>query len=263
MKRQQDLEGQVALVTGSTDGLGFLIARKLAERGARIVLNGRDKYRGEAALRKFLEDTPGTEASFVAGDCASYKAAERVLKHAAGHTGSLDILVSAGAAGSVPPRPFAEMSGEDIYKSFNSRFFARINPVHAAVPFMREKGGTIVMIGTDAARHPTPGESMIGAYGAGVILLAKALANEFSRWRVRVNAIAMTITTDTTSWNRVFSEQTFQTRLFGKAVERFPFGRAPNAEEVANVAAFLATGDSSQVTGQTISVNGGLSFGGW
>lgn len=261
---KQDLKGKVALVTGSTDGLGLRIAERLAERGAEVVLNGRSADKGAKALVE-LQKVPGLLAAprFVQGDCANYESARQVTEQTASSTGRIDILVSAGATGAVRPMPFAEMSGDDLVQGFNSRFFARINPVHAALPFMREHGGTVVLIGTDAARHPTPGESIVGAFGAGVILMTKALAREFSRWNIRVNCVAMTITSGTASWDRTFSEQTFQTKIFTKAVERFPSGRAPNAQEVASVATFLATDDSAQVTGQTISVNGGLSFGGW
>jgi 2-hydroxycyclohexanecarboxyl-CoA dehydrogenase len=76
--------------------------------------------------------------------------------------------------------------------------------------------------------------------------------------------VSLTLTSDTPSWERIFgSDKTFQSKLFGKLSERFPWGRPPSAEEVARVAVFLASEESAQVTGQTISVNGGLSFGGW
>ena len=116
---------------------------------------------------------------------------------------------------------------------------------------------------TDAARHPTPGEAVIGAVGAAILLMTKALAREFSRWNIRVNSVALTLTTDTPGWDRIFSKPGFENRLFSKALERFPQGRAPSAAEVAEVAAFLASDLASQVNGQTVSVNGGLSFGGW
>jgi 3-oxoacyl-[acyl-carrier protein] reductase len=99
--------------------------------------------------------------------------------------------------------------------------------------------------------------------GASVILMTKALAKEFARDRIRVNSVAMTLTSDTPSWDRIFADPSFQNRLFSKALTRFPQGRPPSADEVARVAAFLAGDDAAQVTGQTISVNGGLSFGGW
>jgi 3-oxoacyl-[acyl-carrier protein] reductase len=104
---------------------------------------------------------------------------------------------------------------------------------------------------------------VIGASGAAVILLTKALARELARDRIRVNAVALTITSNTVGWDRMFANENFGSKLFAKAVARFPSGRAPTAEEVAEAVAFLASDSASQVTGQTLSVNGGLSFGGW
>ena len=197
------------------------------------------------------------------GDCSKYDDAARVAAEAATVTGTIDIVVSSGAQGAVRPMPFAQMTGPELVLAHNSRFFARINPLHAALPYMMDKGGSMIMVGTDAGRHPTPGESVVGAFGAGVILMTKTLAKELARSKIRVNSVSLTLTSDTPSWDRIFGEKTFQTSLFGKAKDRFPFGRAPNAEEVARVAVFLASEEACQVTGQTVSVNGGLSFGGW
>ncbi len=178
--------------------------------------------------------------------------------------GPFAIFVSAGAQGSVGPIPFEKMSAADIESTISSRLLARIFPVHAAIPVLRARGGgTILMITTDAARHVTSGESMIGATGASIILLTKALARELARHKIRVNSIALTITSDTPSWDRIFGHESFENRLFSKALEKFPMGRAPNANEVADTAIFLLGEESMQVNGQTISVNGGLSFGGW
>jgi len=104
---------------------------------------------------------------------------------------------------------------------------------------------------------------VLGAVGASIILMTKALAKEFSRDKIRVNSIALALTSDTPTWERAFAEEGFWRNLGTKVVERFPFGRPPAADEVAAVAVFLASDAAAQVTGQTISVNGGLSFGGW
>ena len=176
--------------------------------------------------------------------------------------GGIDILVSAGSPHDIGPTPFAELDLNELKSAFDSRIYPRIFPVRAAIPALRERGGSVVMLSTDAARHPTPGESVMGAAGAVVILMTKTLARELSRWSIRVNSVAMTITSGTPSWDRIFATESFQSRLFSKAVERFPQGRPPSAGEVADVAVFLAA-DAAQVTGQTVSVNGGLSFGGW
>lgn len=96
-----------------------------------------------------------------------------------------------------------------------------------------------------------------------MISLTKTLGKEFARYRIRVNSVALTLTSETPGWDRSFAQPGFQRDLFAKAQENFPFGRPPSADEVAGVAVFLASASASQVTGQTISANGGLSFGGW
>jgi 3-oxoacyl-[acyl-carrier protein] reductase len=227
-------------------------------------MNGRSEENGARALEKLRAFTDqAASARFVVGDCAKYEDAERLCAEAAKVTGAIDIVVSSGAQGAVRPMPFEQMTGAELVLAHNSRFFARINPLHAALPHMKEKGGSMIMVGTDAGRVPTPGESIVGAFGAGMIMMTKALAKELARHKIRVNSVSLTLTSDTPSWDRIFGEQTFQTGLFAKARDRFPFGRAPNADEVARVAAFLASEEACQVTGQTVSVNGGLSFGGW
>lgn len=257
-----DMENKVALVTGSSGGLGLRVAEKLAASGATVVINSRTPEKGALALAGLKAIS--SRVHFAAGDCTDPEAAGKVARSAAEINGGIDILVSAGAQGTVPPKPFADMTAAEIVEAYQSRFFPRIFPVHASLPYMRERGGAIVMLCTDAARHPTPGESIVGAVGAGVILMTKALAKEFSRFRVRVNSVALTLTSDTPSWERIFGgDQNFQSKLFTKLAERFPAGRPPTSEEVARVITFLASEQSSQVTGQTISANGGLSFGGW
>ncbi|MES2363276.1 MAG: SDR family oxidoreductase [Pseudomonadota bacterium] len=257
-----DFSGKVALVTGSSGGIGLHIAEKLAAGGATVVINSRSQEKGQQALERLQIISKKT--SFVIGDCNNYEATTEVVKEAAALNGGIDILVSAGAQGSVAPKPFADMTGVDLVSAFESRLFPRIFPVHAALPFLRERGGNVVMVTTDAGRYPTPGESIVGAVGAGIILMTKALAKEFSRWSIRVNSVSLTLTSDTPSWERIFgSGDTFDAKLFGKIATRFPSGRPPTAEEVARVAVFLASDESFQVTGQTLSVNGGLSFGGW
>ncbi|MEV7663677.1 SDR family oxidoreductase [Paenarthrobacter sp. NPDC089316] len=257
----QDLSGKVALITGGTAGVGFEAARQLASRGADVVLTGRSVERAEAAASE-LAGVKGS-VTWELGDASDPDSLVAIVeKVSSQYDGGIDMLVSAGATGESGPAPFADLSFDEIVQSFNTRFFPRIFPVRAAIPALKRRGGSVVMLTTDAARQVTTGESVVGAAGAGVILLTKALGREFARWNVRVNCVAMTLTSGTPSWNRIFEGEGFQNKIFEKALTRFPQGRPPSVEEVADVVSFLAA-DASQVTGQTVSVNGGLSFGGW
>jgi len=169
--------------------------------------------------------------------------------------------ISAGAEGETGATPFAEMTPQQIEGEFRKRLLPRIFPVHAALSALRENGGSVVLLTTDAGRYATPGESVLGAVGASVIIMTKVLAKEFGRFKIRVNSIAMALTEGTPTWDRLVAGEGFQRDLFAKVMERFPFGRAPSADEVAAVAVFLASDAAAQVTGQTISVNGACPLG--
>ena len=254
-------KGKAALITGGSEGIGLRVAEQLAEAGAHVVINGRSAERGERAVAKLREISP--DVRFISGDCASYQDVAAVVDTARSAAGRLDILISAGAEGEIGPTPFAELTPEQIETEFRKRLFPRIFPVHAAWSALRENGGSVVLLTTDAGRYATPGESVLGAVGASIIMMTKAQAKEFSRDKIRVNSIALALTSDTPTWDRAFADEGFWRDLGTKVVERFPFGRPPAADEVAAVAVFLASDAAAQVTGQTISVNGGLSFGGW
>ena len=261
MASAAEFTGKAALITGGSEGIGLRVAEQLAEAGARVFVNGRSAERGERAIAKLQKISP--EVRFIAGDCASYEDVAAVVDTVRSAAGRLDVLVSAGAEGEIGPTPFAQLTPEQIESEFRKRLFPRIFPVHAAWSALRENGGSVVLLTTDAGRFATPGESVLGAVGASVIMMTKALAKEFSRDKIRVNSIALALTSDTPTWDKAFAEEGFWRNLGTKVVERFPFGRPPAADEVATVAVFLASDAAAQVTGQTISVNGGLSFGGW
>ncbi len=261
MASAAEFTGKAALITGGSEGIGLRVAEQLAEAGARVFVNGRSAERGERAIAQLQKISP--EVRFIAGDCASYDDVAAVVDTVRSAAGRLDILVSAGAEGEIGPTPFAQLTPEQIESEFRKRLFPRIFPVHAAWSALRENGGSVVLLTTDAGRFATPGESVLGAVGASVIMMTKALAKEFSRDKIRVNSIALALTSDTPTWDKAFAEEGFWRNLGTKVVERFPFGRPPAADEVATVAVFLASDAAAQVTGQTISVNGGLSFGGW
>jgi 2-hydroxycyclohexanecarboxyl-CoA dehydrogenase len=256
-----EFTGKAALVTGSSAGVGFRVAEQLAEAGANVFINGRSAERGELAEARLRES--GHDVRFIAGDCASYQDVVAVIDTARSSAGKLDILISAGAEGEIGPTPLAEMTPQQIENEFHKRLMPRIFPVHAALSALRENGGSVVLLTTEAGRSVTPGESVLGAVGASIIMMTKTLAKELGRFKIRVNSVALSLTSDTPTWERLRRSEGFERDLFTKLVDRFPFGRPPSADEAAALAVFLASTAAAQMTGQTISVNGGLSFGGW
>ncbi|RYE41528.1 MAG: SDR family oxidoreductase [Hyphomicrobiales bacterium] len=257
--------GRKVLITGGTSGTGLEAARQMVTQGAQVVVVGRDTGRGAAACEELqrLADAGGG-AHLAIGDCASYDDSARVVAEAVATLGTLDALISAGATGEGDPKPFADMSPNEIERGLATRFLARVQPVHAAIPHLRDReSASVVLLTTDAARHATRGESIIGAYAASIIAFTKTLARELASDKVRVNSVSMTLTSGTKSWDHIFNEDSYQHDLFSKALDRFPLGAAPTAREVADAVVFLASPRAAQVTGQTLSVNGGLSFGGW
>ena len=128
------VHGKVALVTGSSRGVGFRIAERLAEAGAVVFINGRSAERGEQAAAELRQASP--DVRFVASDCACYPDAAAVVDTARSLAGRLDILISAGAEGD-GPAPFAEMTPEQIESTIRTRLLPRIFPVHAALPALR------------------------------------------------------------------------------------------------------------------------------
>lgn len=251
------------LISGGTGGVGFAVARRMAGCGASLVISGRSEAAGDKAVDE-LRRLGAAHAAYIPANAYEPADAQRLALSAVEVLGGIDTMISAGgSANPVGLKPFASHTAEELIAVLHSQILPRILPVHAAIPYLRQAGGGgIVMLGTDAGRHATPGESMVGAGGAQIIMLTKVLARELARDRIRVNSVALTITSGTPGWERMMGQE-FSAKVFAKALERFPFGRAPNVDEVARAVVFLARDESAQITGQTISVNGGLSFGGW
>lgn len=260
MGRNSNLKDKVALITGSSKGIGKAIALKFAENGSDVVINGRSPDAGIETVTKIKD--MGRHAIFEKADITVYnevkEMVDRVLKKM-----QIDILVVSGGVIShgdaiTPPNFFREVDPDTYIDFINSQYFSRLYCVRAVLDHMIErKSGKIVLIGTDAGRWPTPGESLPGGAGAALVLTTKVLASEFARWGIRINTISTTVTKDTPGIELVLSCGP-AAKIFQRAMERQPF--PINANDIAEAALFLASEASDQITGQTLSVNGGLCF---
>lgn len=262
-----DLSNKVALVTGATAFIGRAIAHKLADRGARIVINGRNAQAGEDVVEEIRGK--GCEAVFIGADLTDKQAVESMVTQAAAHFGRLDILVASGAGASqdsLPFRLFREMSEDDIQRYIASHWLTRAWAVHAASQHMAAAGGgKVVMLGTDAGRIATVGESMIGGSTAGMMQMTRALARELGRDNIRINIVSMSYIADAEPrWGASSEQLENREDASGKRKGMLENLRKRmlfdvHCEDIAEAVAFLSSPASDAITGQTLSVNGGLS----
>ena len=246
-----DLKGKVAVVTGAGQGLGKWIALALADAGADVLVAALHSETAEktcAEIRKM-----GRKSTFLAVDVSDAEAVKAMMAAAEADLGGLDILVN--------------NAGVNIHKAaldFTPEDFARIVDVNAKGVFfcsqaaaarMIPKGaGRIINIASSVAFLVRAGipNSIYAMTKAGVVMLTKALAEEWSRFNINVNAIAPGY------FLTPLVEDRFKDReMYNTIVSSTPLGRAGNPEDVMGVAVFLASAASAYMTGQTICVDGG------
>lgn len=256
---QANLSGKVALVTGSSKGIGRAIALKFAGNGADIVVNARNR----APALEVVEQVKGLgrKACFEQADIWNYQEIEQMVHKAVQEFGQIDILVASGGGGGVPPQPFHDIDPALYIDTIESHLLSRLYCIRAVLDHMMERQrGKIIIITTDAGRTPTKGESLIGGAAAAVVLMTKVLAQEYAPWQIRINTICTTITKDTPGYEYAMANpDTPIFKIFKKAEERMPFG-INKPDDIAQLALFLASEDSNQITGQIFSISGGLSF---
>ena len=259
-----DLQGIAVCVTGGTRGIGRASVLEMVARGARVAFQGRDAAAGDG-LMSACADLPG-EAVFVRGDVSSFDDARSLAAEATKRWERLDVWVSSGGPREPRPKLFTDLaSPAESLAMIESRLKPRLNGIHAAVPEMRKLGfGKIILLGTDAARTPTPSESMVGAAGASLMFLTRALAKELAVYGIRLNTVATTITAGTPPYEAYLAAKASMSnevlvKAFTKAHEKAAFG-VNKAEDLAQYIAFLASPASDQISGSTLSINGGLSF---
>jgi NAD(P)-dependent dehydrogenase (short-subunit alcohol dehydrogenase family) len=238
---QKGLEGQRALVTGATSGIGRAVALQLARDGAKVVVGGRNPERGAETVEQIVAG--GGEASFVAADLAD---ADDV-RWLASEVGEIDILVN--NAGIAAFGPTAEFDPAVFDKMFASNVRAPFFLVAALAPGMAERGyGSIISLSSMAGGVGLVGGAAYGATKASLEAMTRAWAAEYSTSGVRVNAIAP---------GPVYTPTPSGPEFIATLGETTPMHRASQPEEIAEVIAFLASPRASYITGTTVAVDGG------
>ena len=243
------LSGKVALVTGASRGIGAAVARKLASQGAAVAVIYSGNTEAANAVVEEITATYGVNAKAYQCDVASLEQCSQVVKQVSSELGAVDILVN--NAGVTRDNLLALMSEDEFDKVIDTNLKGAFNMTKACVRgFIKKKQGRIINISSVSGLSGIAGQSNYSASKAGVIGLTKAVAKELASKNVTCNAIAPGfIETDMTKG--------LDAESFVKAI---PLSRLGKPEDIASLAAFLASDSASYITGEVIRVDGGLAM---
>ena len=245
-----DLSGKVALITGSSQGIGAQMARTFHRAGATVVINhpglGSTSADAEQLAAELNTTRPGSAVVF-AVDVAQAAAVQRMMQAVKLQLGGLDFLINNAAI--LRDRTLAKMTADDWQSVMDVNLTGVFHCCKFGLEVMRD-GGAIVSLGSIAAIQGFFGQANYAAAKAGVQAMMRVLAREAARRGIRANAIAPGVIDTAMS-------ATIPERARAEMLRNIPLARLGTPEEVANVALFLCSPLASYVSGQTIEVNGG------
>jgi len=250
------LEGKTALVAGGGRGIGRTIALALAREGAQIAVADILKENAEAVRDEI--GAFGVKAVSFQVDLTKRAEVERMVGAVLDRLGQIDILVN--SAGWDRLEPFVESQEETWEKILAINFKSVLYTVKAVLPHMiSRQSGKIVNISSDAGRVGSSWEAVYSGAKGAVIAFSKSLARELARYKINVNVVCPGLT-DTPLLQAVRSQSSQTEKLIDAIIKATPFRRVAKAEEIADAVLFLACPRADFITGQVLSVSGGLTM---
>ena len=248
----QTMEGKVAVVTGASRGIGKAIAVKLASKGATVVINYNGSRERAEEVKNEVESAGG-KAVIIQCNVADFDACKEFIETVIKEQGRIDILVN--NAGITKDGLLMKMSEEDFDAVLDTNLKGAFHTIQAVSrQMLKQRSGRIVNISSVVGVSGNAGQANYSASKAGIIGLTRTMARELASRGITVNGIAPGfVDTDMT---KVLPEQVREA-----ATAQIPLGRFGQPEDIANMAVYLATEKASYITGQIISVDGGMAIG--
>ena len=252
------LQGNAALVTASSSGLGQAAARALAAEGANVVMNGRDEDRLEKAVADVREDATGTVVG-QPGDLTDPSDIETLVKRTVDEFGTIDHLVT--SAGGPPSGPFLEKSDEDWYEAYDLLVMSVVRLVREANDHLQDGGGTIVNITSSSVKEAIDGLVLSNSVRMSVIGLEKTLSRELAP-NVRANAVLPGVH-ETPRVEEVIEQGVergdYDSYKDGLDDHRtgIPVARTGDPMDLGRTVAFLSSPQAGYINGETVTIDGG------
>jgi len=243
------LAGKIAVVTGGTSGIGLATARRFVAEGAYVFITGRRRAELDAALQQIGHDVTGVQ-----GDVANLADLDQLYSAVKQEKGRIDILFANAGGGEFAP--LGAITEEHVDRTFASNVKGLLFTVQKALPLLVD-GGSIILNASTTSSMGTPGFSVYSATKAAVRSFARNWTLDLKERGIRVNAVSPG-GTDTPGLSGLGSSDAEKQQLKAGLVASIPMGRLGTPDEIAKAVSFLASDDSSYVTGIELFVDGGL-----
>jgi len=246
------LNNKVAIITGASKGIGASIAKHFAAEGAKVVVNYALSKEGADSVVKEITANGGT-AIAVQGDLSNEADVTRLFDETKKAFGTLDILVNNAVFQQF--LPIEQASVQAFHQHFNVNVLGPVLTIQAAVKLFGDKGGNIINISSGASKSPMAGVSLYSATKAALDAITISLSKELGAKSIRINSILPGATETEGATSAGVTAGSEYEKMF---IANTPLGRRGQPEDIAKAAVFLASDDAAWITGEQISVSGGM-----